>query len=212
MESSISPPSGHTIGKNGIIASGYTEGVNFVHADATTLNSQLNLLGTTYDAIVVASDFGGVLTSAELNILNARSGDIINFLNAGGGIYAMAESNSEAHLTTGSTLFGFLPFVVTSTQLNQSEIGNSVTAFGASIGLTNADVNGNASHNIFNNAAGLGVVDLDSQSNILSIAGRAQITPTGVVPEPESYAMLLAGLGLLGFIARRRKQEVNATK
>ena len=25
------------------------------------------------------------------------------------------------------------------------------------------------------------------------------------VPEPESYAMLLAGLGLIGFAARRRK-------
>lgn len=32
-------------------------------------------------------------------------------------------------------------------------------------------------------------------------------TPTvGVVPEPETYAMLLAGLGLVGFMARRRKQ------
>jgi hypothetical protein len=28
---------------------------------------------------------------------------------------------------------------------------------------------------------------------------------TGMVPEPETYAMLLAGLGLVGFIARRRK-------
>jgi uncharacterized protein (TIGR03118 family) len=27
------------------------------------------------------------------------------------------------------------------------------------------------------------------------------------VPEPESYAMLLAGLGVLGFVARRRKQQ-----
>ncbi|MDP3279705.1 MAG: PEPxxWA-CTERM sorting domain-containing protein [Nitrosomonas sp.] len=29
-----------------------------------------------------------------------------------------------------------------------------------------------------------------------------------VVPEPETYAMLLAGLGLVGFMARRRKQNV----
>jgi hypothetical protein len=27
------------------------------------------------------------------------------------------------------------------------------------------------------------------------------------IPEPETYAMLLAGLGLLGVVARRRKQQ-----
>lgn len=30
------------------------------------------------------------------------------------------------------------------------------------------------------------------------------------VPEPETYAMLLAGLGLMGFVARRRKQSATA--
>ena len=29
---------------------------------------------------------------------------------------------------------------------------------------------------------------------------------TAAVPEPESYAMLLAGLGLVGFAVRRREQ------
>jgi hypothetical protein len=34
---------------------------------------------------------------------------------------------------------------------------------------------------------------------------------TAPVPEPENYAMLLAGLGLFGFMARHRKQKDSAT-
>ncbi len=33
------------------------------------------------------------------------------------------------------------------------------------------------------------------------------LTPTAPIPEPETYAMMLAGLGLLGVAARRRKQK-----
>jgi len=31
------------------------------------------------------------------------------------------------------------------------------------------------------------------------------------VPEPDTYAMLIAGLGLMGFMVRRRKQATNAS-
>ena len=32
-------------------------------------------------------------------------------------------------------------------------------------------------------------------------------TTMAPIPEPETYAMMLAGLGLMGFVARRRKQQ-----
>lgn len=38
------------------------------------------------------------------------------------------------------------------------------------------------------------------------LQSRWHLQEVGAVPEPETYAMLLAGLGLVGFVARRRKQ------
>lgn len=48
-----------------------------------------------------------------------------------------------------------------------------------------------------------GAIDVVNGSSVY--ADNFTITP---IPEPETYAMLLAGLGLLGFTARRRKQNV----
>src|SRR5262249_46827895 len=114
VESKLSIPIGHSRAKDGITASGFVEGTDFDHHDATTLNDAMNALGTTYAAIVVASDFGGTLRRAELDILNARAAEIIAFLNNGGGLFAMAESNGGAHLTEGRPRFAFLPVVVSS--------------------------------------------------------------------------------------------------
>lgn len=208
VESKGAVPGGHRRGVNGMIASGYVLGSDFDHHDFTTLSGALDQLGTSYDAIVVASDFGGLLRQAELDILNARSGDIIDFLNDGGGLFAIAESNNGAGLTPGGGHFGFLPFVVSSTSFNQTETGIDVTPFGESLGLVDPDVNGNFSHNIFNDTFGLNVVDRDQFGNILSLAGRGRVdpgggvTPDGVIPEPST--LLLAVLGLFGFAFRKR--------
>lgn len=214
VESKISPPSGHTQGVNGIIASGYNLGSDFEYHDATTLNTELNLLGTKYSAIVVASDFGGILTQAELDILNSRKTDIVNFLQNGGGIYAMAESNLGARLTPSGGQFGFLPFITTSTALGQNEIGNIVTPFGNSIGLTNSDINGNASHNIFTGTFGLNIVDTDPQGHILSLAGRNLPTPPQSVPESSPLFGLSAivALGALSKLAKKLNTPTDNTQ
>ncbi len=179
VESNIAPPGGHTVGKNGIIASGYVEGVDFDHHDATTLAAALTLLGQPggYCAIVVASDFGGILTQAELNVLNTNQAAIATFLNAGGGLYAMSEGNGGSGLTPGGGHYAFIPTVVSSSAADQSEVGFSVTAFGATLGLTDADVNGNASHVVFTSTAGLSAVDVDAAGRIMTIAGREQVIP-----------------------------------
>lgn len=53
--------------------------------------------------------------------------------------------------------------------------------------------------------SGTGDVDI-TQFAPFSHDAQSMSTPPPAIPEPETYAMLLAGLGLLGFTARRRKQ------
>ena len=100
-------------GENGLIASGYQPGVDFETHNASDLASQISLLGTKYSGIVVGSDFGGINTQSELDILNAQNSNIISFLNSGGGLYAMAETAPPDGLAS-TGLFGFLPFMVSS--------------------------------------------------------------------------------------------------
>jgi len=162
-----------------------------------------------YSAIVVASDHGGMLTSAELLFLNAHSADIIDYLNAGGGLYAESESNATGQIG-GTPRFGFLPFLVASSDFQASEISNVVTAFGAGLGLVNADVNGNFSHNFFASTGGMNIVDLfnNDPNRPLTLAIRSQIDPGGVVdavPEPASIVLLLTGAA--GVLARRRSRR-----
>jgi len=45
-----------------------------------------------------------------------------------------------------------------------------------------------------------GLNDVQKTGDLLS-----QTIPTAV-PEPETYALMMAGLGAMGFVARRRKQ------
>lgn len=52
-----------------------------------------------------------------------------------------------------------------------------------------------------------GLLGSNNQLISASYSGGLNVFPTTPVPEPESYALMLAGLGVIGFVARRRRQR-----
>ncbi len=179
-ESRIAVPEGHSRSRDGMVASGYVEGTDFEWHDATTLAAEVQLLGSKYAALVVSSDFGGTLTQAELDILNASAEKIRTFVNAGGGVYAMAESNLGAGLTPNGGHYAFLPSVVSSVPGTEFEIDYTLSAFGSGLGLVPSDINDNVRHCVFASYAALipdlQPVDFDTNKNAISLAGRSLIT------------------------------------
>lgn len=182
----IDPPVfGHLDSYQGMVDSGYspdTASAQTGSGDAAIDLATVNF--ASYDVVVVASDFGGGLRQADLDILNDRSGDLMGYVNNGGGLVAFAESNSSDDgngQTPDGGQYDFLPFLVSEVVANQSETGYTVTPYGAAMGLTPADVNGNFSHAGFTDDGGLNVVDRDSNGTIISLATRGElICPAGV--------------------------------
>lgn len=196
----------HVDSEQGLLNSGYsaaaTPGTHYVMLDANSFaTADLSL----YSALFLPSDHGGTLTEDDLLAVNARSDDLITYLNAGGGLVAFAEDGFHAGrlVSGGAPLFGFLPFLVSSASLDQGESGFTVTPFGASLGLTVSDINGNFSHNIFTSTGGMDVVDRDGDGNIVSLAYRGEIGRVGAVPVPAAIWLLGPVLGGLGLMRRR---------
>lgn len=205
VESFLAPPSGFLVGANGLTAIGLTQGVNYDRVDAAGLGA-VNFAN--YSAIAVASSFGGMLTAAEINALIARNTDIANFVNAGGGLLALAECSPTSgfcnanNVTPSTALFGFVPVIVSAVATAPPY---SVTPFGASLGLTNGDVN-DPTHNSFGQIGGLNVVDTDAAGVPTTLAGNVRIDNGGFTPVPEPAALLLLASGLAGLALVRRRR------
>ncbi len=218
----------HADGEIGLKNAGYAAGTDYVRADAAQLVNELKNLGA-YSAIVVASDFGGILTGAELEQLRLQKDLIASFVANGGGLYAMAESNdgigrynpatgeadpeatAPGYLAAGNGLlgsetpYGFLPVPVNSKSSYGQYVKNStLTPFGADLGFTKGMLDGNESPIYFNPSPGWTPISYDSNGRISNMAAIYTGRDASIVPEPETY--LLAGAVLVAIGLYRRQK------
>ncbi|MES2830696.1 MAG: PEP-CTERM sorting domain-containing protein [Pseudomonadota bacterium] len=145
---------------------------------------------------------GGGLTSVEQAALASNASALNNYLGAGGGLFS--QSNDYGFLSA------LLPGVLVT---DEFDTGINLTADGSAAfpGLTNADLNAGPYHASFSNIGSLGILGTSVATGNALIIGAAggSITdpevPGGVVPEPATLSMM--GLGVLGFLAARRRNR-----
>lgn len=123
--------------------------------------------------------------------LLTTTGSAVETFNSAGGFTTLEFDNLALNLNANTKYIAYLTSsdpTVTGIQLSRTQTTNDVSGFGI----------GNA---YLSTVPGTGWQLPFNGSGFLSL----QYTAVTAVPEPESYAMLLAGLVLVGVIARRKK-------
>jgi len=156
-----------------------------------------------YSVGAAATNLSGALTLDGLGNPNASwiflmsstlitsSNSMVKLINTGPAASVFWNVASSATLGTGTTFEGNI-LAHTSVTL----------ATGASIGCGRALAN-TGQVTMDTNTVGLGCIGLLAGSDQLS----GELSNVSPVPEAETYAMMLAGLGLMGSVARRRKAK-----
>lgn len=188
---------GHAVGRDVSVVDGngsLESQIDYSFAVDAPLDGVLVPLFVTVDLQTSASGPNGTLDDASARfVLGLGSFDVFNIF--------VAANNNIGPPTHPADFAGTLSFNQLSGQVGRVHLQIDVRSIGGGV----ADAFVDAPY-IF--------VDPDF---LLSNPGYSVIVSAGIgnvppdvaaIPEPESYAMLAAGLGLLGFMARRRRQKL----
>ena len=184
-----------------LVAAGWT----FLSVPTLTNASLLNALAL---GGIVMLDSGndnisGGRTDAEEAVLTTNAGALNNFVGNGGGLFSQAGT------------YGWLSALVPGLAVTTAQftgLALTPTGQGAFPGLTNADLSAGPYHQNFTNVGSIPVLATGQNGTLNVIIGAAggSITipdPVSPVPEPETYAMMLAGLAVIARLTRRRKSK-----
>jgi len=190
---------------------------NFLAGQTPTINLSgqdlggLTLTPGVYSFSSMAQLTGGLTLDAQDNsnalfvfqigsTLTTASGSSVNVINGGSNNGLFWQVGSSATLGTSTTFAGNILADQSVTMTTGATIvcGRAIALAGAVTMDTNTISNGSDGCGTFNGGSG----DYGSGG----YSGDQNFTvPVAAVPEPETYAMLLVGLGLVGFTAQRRK-------
>jgi hypothetical protein len=179
-------------------------------APITALGANLTGLTLTpgvYSVAAGTTNLAGTLTLDGLGNANAAwvflmpstlitsSGSMVGLINTGANAGVYWDVGSSATLGSSTSFEGNILASASITLGSGAKMG-----CGGAFASTGAVTMNNNSVSI----GCMGGLTVAAPGNVATALPFASLTPVAAVPEPETYSMILAGLGLLGFAARRK--------